>query len=93
MDDPAHVRLVGAEQPRDLRGIHERGRGQQDVGSLALGLVLGSARDRLQPIALLGRQLADEDLRGTHGHLQLRVHARPFDVGTRFPVKRLREDH
>jgi hypothetical protein len=46
-----------------------------------------------QPLALLRRQLAHEHRRGTHHHLQTRVHASLFADRGQFPVQRCGKAH
>ena len=88
-----HVRLIRTHHRRDLRRRHSRCRGQQDRRPLALGLVLRTFGDPLQPRTFLRRELAHEHLRRTHDHLQARGHTPSFATGTKFPVKRFRETH
>ena len=93
VDDLAHVRLVGHVEPGDLGRRHLGRRGEQDHRPDPLRAMLRAGRGALQPLGLGGREPAHEDLRGTHDHLQVRVHASRFDIGAGFPVKRLREGH
>jgi hypothetical protein len=82
VDHLAHVGAIRAHYLSDLRRRHARRRGQHDHRPLTLGLVLRPPRDRLQPIALPGRQLTHEHLPGDASP--------PPPSGTCIPVRQLR---
>jgi len=92
VNDLAHVRLVGADQRRDLLRAHPCRRRPADQRALALDLRLRLAREPLEPVALLGQQLPEEHRRGTHHHLQTRD-ASQFAAHRRFPVNRYETGH
>jgi len=92
VDDFAHVRLVGIDQCRDLLRAHPRCRRPADQRALTLDLRRGLARQALEPVALIKRELTDEHLRGTHPHLQDRD-ASQFATHTRIPVNHSETNH
>jgi hypothetical protein len=61
VDDPADLVLVAVHDGGDLGGAHARGRGEQDLGALAAGELLGGAGDPLELSALGRTQLTDKD--------------------------------
>jgi hypothetical protein len=86
------MRLVGIDERRDLLRTHPRRRRPTDQCALALDLRGGLARQALEPVALINRQLPDEHLRGTHPDLQDRDASR-FAARTRIPVNYSETDH
>jgi hypothetical protein len=93
VDHLPHVRLVGHPHPRDLRCRHACVRRQQDRRSLTRRLVLRLLGEPLQPHRLLVRQRPHKHLRGTHHHLQARVHTSLVVSDQEFPVERLEKPH
>jgi len=64
----------------------------QQISALALDLRRGLTRQPLEPVALIGQQLSDEHLRGTHQHLHDRD-ASQFVTHAPIPVNYSETDH
>ena len=92
VNDLAHVRLIAANQRRDLLRTHPRRRRPTDQRPLALDLRRRLAREPLEPVALLRQQIPDEHRRGTHHHLHNRD-ASQFAAQHAFPVNRYEMGH
>jgi hypothetical protein len=87
VNDLAHMRLIAADQRRDLLRTHPRRRRPHDQRPLALDLRRRLAREPLEPVALLGQQIPHEYRWGTHHHLQTRD-ASHFAARRQFPANR-----
>jgi len=87
---PADLVLIGAHHHGDLWGAHPGGRGQQDLGALTAGELLGTAGDPFELGALLRTQLADEDRwlahRGLLGAAVTSQHSHPQSHSTSLPA-------